>query len=233
MATLVTNIDPITLETQTYSPQDVSVLSPEVISPVFDPSKGDYVEYTIISPNRDFQITEQNLTNITVTSNDAINGAVFNINLNPENDLRNKGFNNGEYNVIYSFLKNELNSSSDDRIFYIKEISSDRTELKLATNNLTNTSLEVAVSNFKNTLNSDIQYFQDFYLNFGSNNLIIANNILVDTTKPKYEVLINLYEPLPTQFRLKDTLWIVTQTADPLAFNIQFQPEVIVPKIIS
>ena len=233
MATIINNIDPITLELQTYSSQDISVLSPEVISPIFDPSKGDYVEFTIISPNREFQITDQNLENISITSTDASTGATFNVDLNPEKELRNRGFTNGEYNVIYSFLRKELNSSSEERIFYIKEISGDRTELRLGTNNLNNTSLEISVNDFKSVLNSNPEYFQDFYLNFGSNNLVIANNILVDTTKPKYEVLINLYEPLPTQLRLKDTLWIVTQTADPLAFNIQFQPEVIVPRIIN
>jgi hypothetical protein len=46
MATLITPIDPITLESQIYSPQDITALSPETISPVFDPST-DYVEYTI------------------------------------------------------------------------------------------------------------------------------------------------------------------------------------------
>ena len=35
---------------------------------------------------------------------------------------------------------------------------------------------------------------QDFYLNFGSNQLIIANNILIDSTKSQYEILINLYD---------------------------------------
>jgi len=231
MATIINNIDPITLELQTYSSQDISVLSPEIISSIFDPSKGDYVEFTILSPNQEFQITDQNLENISITSTDASNGASFNVDLNPEKELRTRGFTNGEYNVIYSFLRKELSSSPNDRIFYIKEISGDRTELRLGTNNFTNTSLEISVNDFKNVLNSNPEYFQDFYLNFGSNNLVIANNILVDTTKPKYEILINLYEPLPTQFRLKDTLWIVTQTADPLAFNIQFQPEVIVPRI--
>ena len=231
MATIINPIDPITLEIQTYSPQDISILSPEVISPIFDPSRGDYVEFTIASPNQEFQVTDQNLENITITSTDASNGAVFNINLDPEKELRTRGFTNGEYNVIYNFLRKELNSSSEERIFYIKEISSDRTELKLGTNNLTNTSLEVLVNDFKSTLNSTPEYFQDFYLNFGSNNLVIANNILVDTTKPIFDILINLYEPLPTQLRLKDVLWIVTKTADSLAFNIQFQPEVIVPII--
>ena len=232
MAVNIVNINPDTLEIQTYSPQDISVLSPDVISSLFDPSRGDYVEYTITTPNNSFQITDQNFIGVTVDNVAADTGVAFNANVDPEKDLRNKGFNNGEYNVIYRFLRNELNSSSNERIFFIKEISGDRTELRLGVNSLSNTSLEADIATFKTTLSSTLEYFQDFYLNFGSNNLVIANNILLDITKPKYEILINLYEPLPVQFRLKDSLWIVTQNADPLAFNVQFQPEVVVPKII-
>jgi hypothetical protein len=230
MATLINEIDPITFELQTYSSQDVSAMSSEVVNPIFDPSKGDYVEYTIISSDNSFQITDQNLEKVVVTNVDANTGVVFNIDLNPEKDLRDKGFTNGEYNVVYNFLRNQLSSSSDNRPFFIKEISPDRTELRLASNIISNDNLVILANQFKTQLNSS-EYFQDFYLNFGSNNLIIANNILLDNTKTKYEILINLYESLPTRFRLKDVLWIVTQTADSLAFNIQFQPEVITPII--
>jgi hypothetical protein len=230
MATLINEIDPITFELQTYSSQDVSAMSSEVVNPVFDPSKGDYVEYTIISSDNSFQITDQNLEKVVVTNIDANTGVVFNVDLNPEKDLRDKGFTNGEYNVVYNFLRNQLSSSSDSRPFFIKEISPDRTELRLASNIISNDNLVTLSNQFKTQLNS-LEYFQDFYLNFGSNNLIIANNILLDNTKAKYEILINLYEPLPTRFRLKDVLWVVTQTANSLAFNIQFQPEVITPII--
>jgi len=232
MAVVITNIDPTTLKAQTYSPQDISLIPADGVSSNFVPS-ANYIEYSIISSNGSFQVTEYDFTDFKIINDTSPAGSalIYNVDLNPENDLKTRGFSNGEYNVVYNFLNNELNSSSNDRIFYIKEISSDRTELKLATNNLPNTSLEVLINDFKSRLNSSPQYFQDFYLNFGNNSLFIANNILVDTTKPQYEVLINLYEPLPTQFRLKDTLWIVTQVADPLAFNLQFQPEVIIPKI--
>ena len=41
----------------------------------------------------------------------------------------------------------------------------------------------------------------DFYLNFGNNQLVIANNILLDNTNPNDPtILIKLYEPLPNQF---------------------------------
>jgi len=232
MAAIITEINPFTFEIQTYSSQDVTAMSPETVNSIFDPSKGSYVEYTILSPDNSFQITDQNLENITITSVDAGTGVTFNIDLDPEKDLKNKGFINGEYNVIYKFLKNELNSSSDTRPYFIKEISPDRTELRLASNILTNDELINIVDNFKQQINSS-KYFQDFYLNFGSNNLIIANNILLDNTKVKYEILINLYEPLPPQFKLKEVLWIVTQVANPLAFNIQFPPELIIPKIVT
>jgi len=230
MATLINEINPITFESQTYSSQDITAMSSETINSIFDPSKGSYIEYTVISPDNSFQITDQNFEIVNITSTEAGTNVVFNIDLDPERDLKNKGFTNGEYNVVYKFLKNELSSSSDTRPYFIKEISPDRTELRLASNIISNDELFTITNNFKAQLNSS-EYFQDFYLNFGSNSLIIANNILLDNTKTKYEILINLYEPLPTRFILKDVLWIVTQTADPLAFNIQFQPEVIVPII--
>ena len=233
MATIITDINPTTLEAQTYSLQDVNLIPTEVSSSKFDPFKN-YIEYTILSPDQSFQITDQNFTNFSIINDPSPSNTsiVYSVDLNPEQDLTSRGFTNGEYNVIYTFLNNELSSSSDTRLYYIKEISIDRTEIRIASNIIDNVDLEFLISEFKTKLTTS-EYFQDFYLNFGSNNLIIANNILLDNTKPQYEVLINLYEPLPPQFDLKDTLWVVTQVADPLAFNIQFQPEVIIPQFIN
>lgn len=231
MATIITNIDPNTLEAQNYSNQDINLIPLEEISSQFDPFSN-YVEYTIISTDGSFQITDQNFIDYKIINDYSPTDAsvVYSVDINPENDLITKGFTNGEYNVIYNFLNNELNSTPDTRPFYIKEISADRTEIKLASNILSNLDIESSYNTFKAKLN-DTSYFQDFYLNFGNNSLIIANNILIDNTKPQYEILINLYEALPNQFKLKDTLWVVTQVADGLAFNIQFQPEVITPII--
>ena len=103
-----------------------------------------------------------------------------------------------------NFLNNELGSTFENRAYYIKDISSDRTEIRISSNILSNTSLELYVNTFINKLDTT-SYFQDFYLNFGSNQLIIANNIAIDNTKPNYEILINLYEALPNQL-LKDII---------------------------
>jgi hypothetical protein len=233
MAVTITNINPATLEIQNYSNQDINLIPLEEISSQFNPSDN-YVEYTIISANGSYQVTEQNFFDYKIINNySPVNTSlVYNIDINPEDNLISRGFTNGEYNVIYNFLNNELNSNSDNRAFYIKEISPDRTEIKIASNILSNSELEASYNAFKSKLD-DTSYFQDFYLNFGSNSLIIANNVLIDNTKAQYEILINLYEALPNQFRTKDTLWIVTQVADPLAFNVQFSPEVIVPLIVN
>jgi len=233
MATIITNIDPNTLETQNYSNQDINLIPLEQVPSQFDPFSN-YVEYTIISTDGSFQITDQNFIDYRIINDYSPTNAsvVYSVDINPETDLITKGFTNGEYNVIYNFLNNELNSTSDNRAFFIKEISPDRTEIKIASNILSNLDIESSYNTFKTKLNNTT-YFQDFYLNFGNNSLIIANNILIDNTKPQYEILINLYEALPNQFRLKDTLWIVTQVADGLAFNVQFQPEVITPVIVN
>lgn len=231
MEVLITNIDPITLEIQNYSSQDVNLISKEILSSQFDPQKN-YIEYTISSINKSFQVTDQNFINYRVINDYSPSNStvLYSIDIDPKDNLMERGFNNGEYNVLYTFLNNELSSSSETRPFYIKDISSDRTEIKIASNIIDNNILEQLVDNFQNNIIS-ASYFQDFYLNFGGNILIIANNILLDNTKSQYEILINLYEPLPGNIRLKDTLWVVTQVANPLAFNIKFQPEVIIPVI--
>jgi hypothetical protein len=231
MAVTVSNINPSFLERQTYSSKDLNLIPVEVTNSIFDPSRN-YIEYTIVSTNGSFQITNQNFTNYKIINDPSPSDSsvVFSIDINPEQDLKTQGFVDGEYNTVYRFLKNELSSSFDTRPYYIKEISNDRTEIRIVSNDISNFNIELLAFEFKSRLSST-PYFQDFYLNFGSNNLIIANNILVDNTKTQYEILINLYEPLPPQYSLKETLWVVTQVANPLAFNIKFEPEVIVPLV--
>jgi hypothetical protein len=233
MKALINRIDSETLQLQTYTTQDLNAIPSEVVDSFWgnDGSKGEYAECTIISFDQTFQITDQSFQGLTTAGYTSATGIAYNVSVDPEKTLTNKGFTGGNYNIIYRFLRNELSSSSDTRPYFIKEISGDRTELRVATNFVSNDDLLQLVTEFKNRPNSG--YFQDFYLNFGSNNLVIANNVLIDNSKEKYDLLINLYEPLPSRFILREPLWIVTQPADPLAFNVQFQPEIVTPKIFN
>ena len=73
-----------------------------------------------------------------------------------------------------------------------KEISKSRKELKLASQTLSSDQIRNGFASYEAYISSK-NYYPVFYLNFGSNSLIIANNILLDNTKTKYEILINLY----------------------------------------
>ena len=230
MSAIINQIDPITFELQTYTSQDLTSIPSEKVDSNWG-STSSYAECTIISADGNFQITDQNFNSSLGSSLVAAGGAAFNVDIDPEKILINKGFTNGEYNIIFKFLQNELSSSSDTRPYLIKEISADRTELRIVSNFINNDDLIQLVTEFRSRPNKG--YFQDFYLNFGSNNLVIANNLLIDNSKEKYDLLINLYEPLPQQFKLREPLWIVTQPADPLAFNVRFQPKVVKPKVFA
>ena len=72
-----------------------------------------------------------------------------------------------------------------------------------------------------NDITTSTGSYYDFYLDFGSNELIIANNVLLDTSSINNPtVLIKLYEALPQQFDINSQCWVVTQVANPVAYNI-------------
>jgi hypothetical protein len=225
MATIVTQIT----TTPTYDIADELLLNPSITQSSFNPSV-DHIDYYISTPNNSFSTINYNYSRYSFPTDGVTSNNISNIQIDPETDLINQGFNSGEYIVSYNFLRNHLNSSFDNKRFFIKEISSDRTEVVLSVNDPSNV-LILEIEDFKNYLNSDPNYFQDFFLNFGENNLNVANNIYIDNTT--FDIYVNLYSPLPTDIQIKNTLWIVTQVAEELTFNITFTPEIITPTIVT
>jgi hypothetical protein len=213
-------INPTTFELQDYSNQDDNLIVNFQIEPTFDPLQN-YISYFIY-----------NLNNEIIYSNEAgfsgwsfLDGQVY---LDPQSDLEKAGYDIGNYNSLYVFLNNEASSSIFNK-FYIDQISSDRTEIRLNTTQIANSDVVNGATALINKIQTTPGVYFDFYLNFGQNRFIIANNALLDTTNPNDPtVLIKLYEPLPLNFNLKDECWIVTQVAEPAAYNINivevFQP---------
>jgi hypothetical protein len=187
MATIVTQV----FSPTSYNPSDEVLLNPSITQSVFDPSQN-YIEYTIQTLDESYTTTDYNYNRYSFPKSEVTSNDIGDIIINPENDIDNYGFTSGEYNVYYNFLKNELNTSFSNRSFYIKEISADRTEVILGytTDQITTVA---DVNNFKTQLNSNLNYFQDFYLNFSENNLtrevkvkvtslvVLASNNLVDS----------------------------------------------------
>ena len=204
-----------------YTEQDLKLVpSFDVISQFSPPT--DLVEFSIYNEQNLLEYINYNYVDYSVTLDYNTNkNEISTVDVDPQEDLIKNGYSQGNYTVVYNFLRNQLSSSLDSP-FWIKEISSDRTEIRLANNNLTSEEIEVVVGSFKEELN-DSPYFEDFQINLGNNNIFIANNILLDSTSEvQNTVLIKLYEPLESQFNVKDTLWVTLQTAEAISYNINF-----------
>ena len=133
----------------------------------------------------------------------------------------------GQIYNIYNFINYELNTSPSDS-YYISEISSDRTELRLKSNFITNQDVETSVAELKLNLESS-DSFDEFYLNFGENGYAICVNLQLDKSETQYSVLIKLYDALPPQYALKTETSVVTKVAESQGFSITFPPVEILP----
>jgi hypothetical protein len=214
MAKVVTlnSINPTTFEYQDYSTQDDTLIVNFTIEPTFDPLQN-YVTYFIYDFNGNVVFANE----VNFRAYNIIDGQVV---LNPELDVENVGYEEGQYNVVYNFLNNELSSSFFQRL-YIDQISSDRTEIRLNTTQIPNQDLISGANSLISRIQNNPGVYFDFFLDFGNNQLVIANNMLLDTSNPEDPtVLVKLYEPLPINFNLKDELWVVTEVADTVAYNI-------------
>lgn len=207
----ISQLNPQTFELQDYSTQDTDLIIATDVFDTFDPTI-DHIEYFIYDLNG----------NILYANDDSYPAYSLldnNLVIDPEADLKRQGFTEGNYNTLYNFLKNRLASSYESR-YYISQISPDRTEVRLDTTSISNADVLTSTTEFIDYRVSS-SVFIDFYLDFGSNNLVIANNILLDPTDPTNPtVLIKLYEPLPQQFDINSQCWVVETISNPVAYNI-------------
>ena len=205
-------IDPITFEYQEYSSEDNNLIASTNIDVAFDPST-DYLEYFILDSN-------QNILSSNVFGYPNYKLIDNVITIDPEGDLQSFGYDIGNYNTVYNFLRKRLSSSSTNK-YYIDQISPDRTEIRLNTTSITNTEVVSSTNDFISYIQNDPGGYLDFYLDFNDNKLLIANNILLDNTNPDDPtVLIKLYEPLPTEFNIKSECWVVEKISDTIAYSI-------------
>jgi hypothetical protein len=214
MAKVVTlnPIDPVTFEYQDYSAQDDNLIVNFTVEPTFNPLQN-YVAYYIYDLNNNVIFDNE----VNFDGYSIIDGQVV---LNPEGDVEKAGYEEGQYNVVYNFLNNELSSSFFQRL-YVDQISPDRTEIRLNTTQISNLDLINGANSLITQIQNSVGVYFDFFLNFGDNQLIIANNMLLDTSNPEDPtVLIKLYEPLPINFNLKDECWVVTEVASTVAYNV-------------
>jgi hypothetical protein len=143
-------------------------------------SPEDFVELHISDPSGKIIYSLIPFTNYTLpgtflpTEQPTVQELIF----DPATDLKNIGIQFGDYITTYNILRPQIVKSSDLSLF-IKEISSDRTEIRLSSNNIPNDELESNTLNFIDEFQS-LPYFKEFYLNFGNNKLFPAINVALD-----------------------------------------------------
>ena len=225
---IIKSIDTTTFVPQGYSMGDENSLPTVTVTPNFNPPYG-RVESMIYDLNGN-QFRYDPNTNYAASTPGAKKGENYidGVTIDPEKVLTEIGLTEGSYNVIFNFLNNELKSSYNQP-FRIKEISSNRKEVRLTTAWLDKDELKEEVENFF-PLDISSDYYPDFSLNFGDGNIYIATNMLFDDTNNQHSVLVKLYKPLPSFIQPNggSNPWIVTQQRDSVGYNVEFE-QVILP----
>ena len=237
MASTIIPISPINFNIEELSSNDQSILTSN-----FTDGKVTYgrskIEFHIYDLNNNLISSNENISEWNVSTDLSVSKntnpvSVYetqtpntnentSVTLDPESNLINSGYAYGIYNVLYNFTEYQFGSSPVNQ-FYISEISSDRTEIKITNNFIPSGSLQIAYEDFKLKYSTDT-FFDEFYINFGDNNLYLGINVLLDVANASTSGLfIKLYEPLPLDFDIKSQLWVVTKTADSVAYKIEVE----------
>ena len=216
--TNISSLDRASFINQDYKPQDETLLNTlEVNSDFGNPE--DKIEIHIISPDGEVLESSYDFRNYKIANKTEDNSLFNQILLDPKADLESFNYSTGQYDVNYNFYR-QLFLSNPANTYFISEISSDRTEIKITSNNISYTDLGQAYLNYIATRNSR-NFYSDFILNFGDNKTYIAVNVAFDNVNTNVPSLyIKLYEPLPADINVKSTLWLVEAISEPYSFRV-------------
>lgn len=224
---ILTSINPNTFAEQEYSVQDTDLITSLEVSSPFDPAT-DTVELYWYDTNQQLITSNTNFVGwrSNQDSSNPLTEELQALYLDPIADGARAGITDGDVFLIYNFVNNKL-FSNEDTPLYISSISGDRTEISFKSNLITDAELTALTNRFVQQLNNE-NYYQNFYVNFGNNDRLIALNIRTLDTNTGTEVEVKLYEPLPPQYDVKSTGWIQIDVADPIGYKVTYQEEIVV-----
>jgi hypothetical protein len=204
-------------------PQDSSLVTTNFINSSFG-ATNDYLELFIYDENNFLLYSDYDAFDYyPYLLNNPKDNTFSALSLDPEKDLKNRGFNRGNLKIKYNFYTKLFNSSFGN-YYWIKEISPSRKELKLASQTLSNDIIRSGFTSYQSYIATK-NYYPVFFLNFGENEIISANNVAYTEDDDGSYLVIKLYEPLSSQFGLKSQLWIVDRVAEPVSFDVQITVE--------
>jgi hypothetical protein len=211
-----------------YNEADLNLLSPFILNEDFGQSN-DYIEYYLydIGDNllnfnysyKDFKLPSDSYL-------DPVSGTLPIIEIDPVKDIQNLGYTSGEFKTQYNFFSNKVSDPSAG--LFLKEISSDGTEIKVGSTTLTNTQIENSALSLINEY-SGSAYFVNYLVNFGNNIQAIAVNVALNKLDSGYEIWFKLYQPLSDNIEVKTPLWIVEEKVNPYVFDINLDKLILPP----
>jgi len=169
----------------------------------------------------DGRLLDSNYSSINIQSNQdsetANQGTLDTLTLRVDEDLLQKEYTYGDVYLVYNFLNNPYTLKDTKDPFFIEEISTDRLEVRLLSNNLTDSDIITITEDIKSKLDSPDT--SEYYLNLGDNNLLIITNIDILPYNDTQSVVVRLYNPLSDQVTIKTTLNISQKVSDTTAYQ--------------
>jgi hypothetical protein len=202
-----------------YTPQEEQLLNPIIQQKTFG-LPTDYIEYFLYDQGGNILNSDYNYNSYKLPSNSAYSQSLLpDIEIDPVKDVQDLGYESGELISRYNVFRKVSGEPFSNQLF-IQQISTDRTELRVDSTELSDEELINIAEDFA-TKQLDLPYYYYVILNFGDNNQVIAVNIVseVDQTG-NTSILFKLYEPLPANISLKSTFWIVEEIVSPYIFDI-------------
>jgi len=207
--------------TSRYDGRILNLLPSDIVQNSFGDPR-DFVEYYVYDLNETLLFSNTRYTNFVIPENGILvsqDNTIEELNINVINDLTEAGFELGSYRVVYNFFRKHITTDEDGSNLFIKEISSDRTELRLSSL-LSESRITLGVSRLDDEINDDPIYFEEFLLNFGENKLSVGINITIDSNTSPSTILVKLLEPLPLEFNELSPLEIVEERSYSTSFEI-------------
>jgi len=209
-----------------YDEADLNLFSSQILKEDFG-QQNDYIEYFVYDAGNNLlniNYSYKDFKSPSTSFVDPTTNALPIIEIDPVIDLQNLGYSSGEFIVQYNLFNNQI--SNPEAELFLKEISADRTELRVGSTILTNEQIESGSLALINEA-SGSSYFVDHLLNFGNNIQAVAVNVALNKVDSGYEILFKLYQPLPDNIQEKTTLWVVNEKANPYVFDINLDKLII------
>lgn len=202
-----------------YTIQDEQLMVPTLLQETFG-QPNDYIEYFVFDTAGNLLNSNYNYQEYKLPPQSAYSQSLLpDLEIDPIQDIQNLGYESGEVTAQYNFFRKISGEPFSNQLF-IQQISSTRTEIEVGSTILSNEEILSIASNYTNKQNS-VPYYYYLILNFSNNNQVIAVNVQsIVNDEGQASVLFKLYQPLPANINVKDTLWVVEEIVNPYIFNI-------------